>query len=48
MTECSTPQELHEYLKRAGFEDIQIKPGSELVSVWGTKPVKASGGMADL
>ena len=35
--ECSTPQELMEYLKRAGFSSIQSKPGDELVAVWGQK-----------
>ena len=35
--ECCTPQELTEYLKRAGFTSIQVKPGDELVSVWGLK-----------
>jgi ubiquinone/menaquinone biosynthesis C-methylase UbiE len=36
--ECSTPEELREYLKRAGFESIQSKPGDELIAVWGRKP----------
>ena len=35
---CSTPQELQEYLKRAGFEDLRTQPGDELVAVWGRKP----------
>lgn len=35
---CSTPQELQEYLKRAGFEEIRTQPGDELVGVWGRKP----------
>ncbi len=38
ITVCSTPQELQEYLRRAGFESIQTKPGDDLVSVWGRKP----------
>ncbi|HVF71417.1 MAG TPA: class I SAM-dependent methyltransferase [Chthoniobacterales bacterium] len=38
ITVCSTPQELLEYLKRAGFENIQSRPGDELISAWGTKP----------
>jgi len=38
ITVCSTPEELQEYLRRAGFESIQTKPGDELVSVWGRKP----------
>ena len=38
ITVCSTPQELQEYLKRAGFEAIQSHAGSELISVWGRKP----------
>ena len=36
--ECSTPEELREYLKRAGFQSIQSKPGDELIAVWGQKP----------
>lgn len=36
--ECSTPQELIEYLRRAGFESVQSKPGDELIAVWGRKP----------
>lgn len=36
--ECSTPQELTEYLRRAGFEAITSKPGDELIAVWGKKP----------
>ena len=36
--ECSTPQELVEYLRRAGFTSIESKPGDELVAVWGRKP----------
>lgn len=38
ITVCSTPQELQEYLKRAGFEAIESHAGAELVSVWGRKP----------
>jgi ubiquinone/menaquinone biosynthesis C-methylase UbiE len=38
ITVCSTPQELVEYLKRARFENIQSRPGDELISVWGQKP----------
>lgn len=38
ISECSTPQELQEYLKRAGFEAIEASSGPELVSVWGRKP----------
>ena len=38
ITVCSTPQELQEYLKRAGFEAIQSHAGIELISVWGRKP----------
>lgn len=38
MGECSTPEELIEYLRRAGFESIQSKPGDELIAVWGRKP----------
>jgi ubiquinone/menaquinone biosynthesis C-methylase UbiE len=37
MGECSTPEELIEYLRRAGFESIQSKPGDELIAVWGRK-----------
>lgn len=36
--ECSTPEELREYLKRAGFQSVQSKPGDELIAVWGQKP----------
>jgi len=36
--ECSTPEELMEYLRRAGFESITSKPGDELIAVWGKKP----------
>ena len=42
ITVCSTPQELQEYLKRAGFEAIESHAGSELISVWGRKPVWAA------
>ena len=38
MGECSTPEELIEYLRRAGFESIQSKPGDELIAIWGRKP----------
>src|SRR6266478_1111547 len=38
ITEGSTPPELEEYLRRAGFEDIQTFEGNELVSVWGRRP----------
>jgi ubiquinone/menaquinone biosynthesis C-methylase UbiE len=41
MGECSTPQELMEYLRRAGFESIQNKPGDELIAVWGQKPASS-------
>jgi hypothetical protein len=41
MGECSTPEELIEYLRRAGFESVQSKPGDELIAVWGRKPVGA-------
>jgi SAM-dependent methyltransferase len=39
ITDCSTPQELQEYLKRAGFDQIETRPGDELISVWGQKPI---------
>jgi len=39
ITVCSTPQELQEYLKRAGFEQIECHAGDELISVWGRKPI---------
>ena len=39
--ECSTPQELIEYLRRAGFESIESKPGDDLIAVWGRKPAGA-------
>jgi ubiquinone/menaquinone biosynthesis C-methylase UbiE len=35
--ECSTPEELIEYLRRAGFASIESKPGNELIAVWGRK-----------
>jgi ubiquinone/menaquinone biosynthesis C-methylase UbiE len=38
ITVCSTPQELGEYLRRAGFQAIETKLGDELVAVWGRKP----------
>jgi SAM-dependent methyltransferase len=38
ITECSTPQELQEYLKRAGFAQIETRLRGVFVSVWGTKP----------
>jgi ubiquinone/menaquinone biosynthesis C-methylase UbiE len=41
ITVCSTPQELQEYLKRAGFERIETRPGDELIAVWGSKPADA-------
>ena len=37
ITVCSVPQELEEYLKRAGFKEIESHPGAELISVWGHK-----------
>lgn len=39
ITVCSTPEELQEYLRRAGFDQIETRPGDELVSVWGQKPI---------
>ncbi len=47
ITVCSTPQELQEYLKRAGFEDIQTRPGDELIAVWGRKPVERAASSSD-
>ncbi len=38
ITVCSVPEELKEYLKRAGFERIESQAGPELISVWGRKP----------
>src|SRR5689334_17872404 len=38
ITECSTPQELETYLKRAGFSEIQIRSDGLFVRVWGHKP----------
>jgi SAM-dependent methyltransferase len=38
ITQCSTPQELEEYLKRAGFVDIETKLGGDRIHAWGTKP----------
>lgn len=37
ITVCSTPQELQEYLTRAGFEAIQSHAGAERISVLGTQ-----------
>jgi ubiquinone/menaquinone biosynthesis C-methylase UbiE len=37
ITRCSTPAELQEYLKRAGFEQIETAEDREFVSVWGEK-----------
>jgi SAM-dependent methyltransferase len=42
MTECSTPQELQEYLKRAGFAEIETGLDGLFVSVWGEKPKAGS------
>jgi len=41
ITVCSTPQELEEYLKRAGFEQIKSQPGVEVIAAWGRKPVSS-------
>jgi SAM-dependent methyltransferase len=38
ITECSTPQELETYLKRAGFFGIQIRADGLFVAAWGQKP----------
>jgi ubiquinone/menaquinone biosynthesis C-methylase UbiE len=43
ITTCSTPAELQEYLKRAGFEQIETEEDRAFVSVWGRKPVDSSG-----
>jgi hypothetical protein len=45
--ECSTPEELMEYLRRAGFESITSKPGDELIGVWGRKPGERQAQKAD-
>lgn len=37
MTECSTPQELETYLKRAGCTDVRIKTDDAFVRGWGVK-----------
>jgi ubiquinone/menaquinone biosynthesis C-methylase UbiE len=42
MTECSTPQELQEYLKRAGFAEIETGLDGLFVAVWGKKPTAES------
>ena len=39
ITVCSTPQELQEYFRRAGFQSIETRPGDELIAVWGRKPI---------
>ena len=38
ITECSTPQELETYLKRAGFSGIQIRTEGLFARAWGHKP----------
>jgi len=38
ITECSTPQELETYLKRAGFCDVQLRTDDSFVRAWGLKP----------
>ena len=38
ITECSTPQELETYLKRAGFSEIQMRTEGLFVRAWGHKP----------
>jgi ubiquinone/menaquinone biosynthesis C-methylase UbiE len=42
MTECSTPQELQEYLKRAGFAEVETAFDDSFVAVWGRKPTAGS------
>ena len=42
MTECSTPQELQEYLKRAGFAEVETAFDDSFVAVWGRKPIAGS------
>lgn len=37
ITTCSTPSELQEYLKRAGFSQIMTEEVREFVCVWGIK-----------
>jgi len=39
MKRWSTPAELEEYLKRAGFGQIETSENKEFVWVWGIKPV---------
>jgi ubiquinone/menaquinone biosynthesis C-methylase UbiE len=39
ITECSTPQELQEYLKRAGFGEVETRVGGVWISVWGRKRI---------
>jgi hypothetical protein len=38
IAKCSTPAELEEYLKRAGFGQIETSENKEFVWVWGDKP----------
>jgi SAM-dependent methyltransferase len=38
ITECSTPQELETYLKRAGFAETQVRTEGLFVRAWGHKP----------
>jgi SAM-dependent methyltransferase len=38
VSRSSTPQELHEYLRRAGFAGIRVEEGDLFVTVLGTRP----------
>jgi ubiquinone/menaquinone biosynthesis C-methylase UbiE len=42
MTECSTPQELETYLKRASFSDVRLQTDDDFVRAWGLKPPAAA------
>jgi SAM-dependent methyltransferase len=38
ITECSTPQEIETYLRRAGFHDVRLRAEDDFVRAWGSKP----------
>lgn len=38
VSRSSTPQELEQYLRAAGFADIRVEPGAMFVTALGTKP----------
>ena len=38
ITECSTPQEIETYLRRAGLHDVRLRADDDFVRAWGRKP----------